>query len=136
IDGHVAYIERTKNNEPLTVPLNNLARAVLDHVRGQCPTHVFSYRGRPLRCVNTRAWRRALKRAKIDNFRWHDLRHTWASWLRQKGVPTWALKELAGWRSESMANRYAHINAEHLAPYAELSIISDIPDFSEGLKRS
>jgi len=137
IDGNVARIERTKNDEPLTVPLNNLARAVLAHVQGQCPTHVFGYRGRPLKRVNARAWRNALRRAGIENFRWHDLRHTWASWLRQKGVPTWALQGLAGWKSESMANRYAHINVDHLRPFASvLDTLSDTPDFSEELKNA
>ncbi|WP_407699095.1 tyrosine-type recombinase/integrase [Sphingopyxis solisilvae] len=33
----------------------------------------------------------------ITDFRWHDLRHTWASWLRQNDVPTWVLQELGGW---------------------------------------
>jgi len=118
-----SYRARTKNDEPLTAPLNNLARAVLVHVQGQCPTHVFSYRGRPLKRVNARAWR--------------NLRHTWASWLRQKGVPTWALQGLAGWKSESMANRYAHINVDHLRPFASvLDTLLDTPDFSEELKNA
>ncbi len=52
-------------------------------------------------------------------FRWHDLRHTWASWLRQSDVPTWVLQELGGGKSGSMVRRYAHMSVKHLAPYAD-----------------
>ncbi|CQI88869.1 Integrase family protein [Yersinia rohdei] len=43
----------------------------------------------------------------IDNFRFHDLRHTWASWLVQAGVPLSALQEMGGWESIEMVQRYA-----------------------------
>nr|PZN75054.1 MAG: hypothetical protein DIU57_18595 [Pseudomonadota bacterium] len=38
----------------------------------------------------------------------------------RKGVPTWALQELGRWKSESTVERYAHINADHLAPYVKV----------------
>ena len=81
--------------------------------------HVFTFKGRPLGQVNTKTWRDALGRAGITDFRWHDLRHTWASWLRQNDVPTWVLQELGGWKSETMVRRYAHMSTKHLAPYAD-----------------
>src|SRR3546814_8696789 len=88
----------TKNGSALGVPLNEVALAVLQRQWGKHPTHVFTYRGNPLRSANTRKWRAALKTCGIEDFRWHDLRHTWASWLRQNDVPTWVLQELG--RSE------------------------------------
>ncbi|RYD65691.1 MAG: hypothetical protein EOP58_06960 [Sphingomonadales bacterium] len=54
--------------------------------------------------------------------RWHGLRHTWASWLRQNDVPTWVLQELGGWKSDTMVRRYAHMSVKHLQPYADLLI--------------
>lgn len=109
----------TKNGEALGVPLNDIALGVLERQLGKHRSHVFTYKGRPLRTANTRAWRAALKACGIKNFRWHDLRHTWATWLRQNDVPTWVLQELGGWKSESMVRRYAHMSVKHLAPYAD-----------------
>lgn len=109
----------TKNGEALGVPLNDLAMAVLERQQGKHATRVFTFRGNPLRSANTRAWRAALERAGIEDFRWHDLRHTWASWLRQNDVPTWVLQELGGWKSESMVRRYAHMSVKHLQPFAD-----------------
>ena len=109
----------TKNGEALGVPLNAVALGVLERQMGKHTTSVFTYRGRPLRSANTRSWRAALKESGIEDFRWHDLRHTWASWLRQNDVPTWVLQELGGWKSEAMVRRYAHLSVKHLAPYAD-----------------
>ena len=86
---------------------------------GKHPTHVFSFQGKPIKQVSTKAWYAALERADIEDFRWHDLRHTWASWHVQNGTPLQSLQELGGWESSEMVRRYAHFSAEHLAPYAD-----------------
>ncbi|CAN5254683.1 site-specific integrase [soil metagenome] len=121
LDRHMLMIEHgdTKNGEALGVPLNDVAMAVLERQQGKHETNVFTFRGKPLRSANTRAWRAALVKSGITNFRWHDLRHTWASWLRQNDVPTWVLQELGGWKSETMVRRYAHMSVKHLQPYAD-----------------
>lgn len=111
--------DETKNRKPLSVPLNKAARSVLDAQAGLHPEYVFAYHGRPVWQVNTGAWRKALKAAGITNFRWHDLRHTWASWHAQAGTPTNVIQELGGWSSYEMVRRYAHLSVAHLAPYAE-----------------
>ena len=79
----------------------------------------FTFRGNPVQQVNTRAWKLALERAGIKDFRWHDLRHTWASWHVQSGTPLQVLQELGGWSCYEMVLRYAHLSAGHLADYAE-----------------
>lgn len=62
---------------------------------------------------------RTPKRAGITDFRFHDLRHTWASCLVQAGVPLSALQEMGGWESIEMVRRYAHLAPNHLAEHAK-----------------
>jgi len=69
--------------------------------------------------ANTKAWRKALRRAGIENFRWHDLRHTWASWHVQNGTPLYVLQEMGAWESEAMVRRYAHLAPATLQRHAE-----------------
>lgn len=111
--------DQAKARKAIAVPLNDTAMQVLRDQRGKHATSVFTYEGQRIKQVSTRAWHRALKRAGIEDFRWHDLRHTWASWHMQSGTPLFALQELGGWESERMVRRYAHLAAEHLAAYVE-----------------
>ena len=80
---------------------------------------VFTYQGNQVTQVNTKAWKLRLERTGITDFRWHDLRHTWASWHIQAGTPLVVLQELGGWESADMVRRYAHLAVDHLAEYAE-----------------
>ena len=57
--------------------------------------------------------------AGVEDFRWHDLRHTWASWHARNGTPLYALQETGGWQTPAMVRRYAHLAPAHLAPRAE-----------------
>jgi integrase len=107
--------EDAKNGDDLHVSLNDLAIEVLERQRGKHPEHVFTYQGKPIRWPNTRGWRAALVRAGIENFRWHDLRHTWASWLVQHGTPLYDLQEMGGWKSAEMVRRYAHLAPAQMA---------------------
>ena len=62
----------------------------------------------------TKAFKAALDRAGIENFHWHDLRHTFATWHRQAGTPTYELQKLGGWKTGAMVERYAHLAPEAL----------------------
>lgn len=72
-----------------------------------------------MRVDSNKAWKSALVRAGIENFRFHDLRHTWASWLVQAGVPLSILQEMGGWESIEMVRRYAHLAPNHLTEHAK-----------------
>jgi integrase len=88
--------------------------SVLRKQLGKHPTQVFTFRGAPIANVNTKAWKGALRRAGIEDFRWHDLRHTFATWHRQAGTPTHELQRLGGWKTGAMVERYAHVAPEAL----------------------
>ena len=103
-----------KNGKPHSVPLNETALAVLRRQIGKHPSRVFTFRGEPIQQVNTKAWTFALARAGIEDFKWHDLRHTIATWHRQVGTPTHELQRLGGWKTEAMVARYAHVAPEAL----------------------
>lgn len=87
---------------------------------GKDPKAVFTYKGKPVTQVNTKAWYKALDRAGIEDFRWHDLRHTWASWLTQQGVPLNVIQEMGAWESAEMVRRYAHLAPEQFAKHARV----------------
>jgi len=106
--------EQHKNGAAHSVPLNDAAMDVLVRRQGDHPTHVFVYGGNPIVQVSTKAWRNALNRAGIEDFRWHDLRHTFATWHREVGTPTYELQRLGGWKTQAMVERYAHLDPEGL----------------------
>lgn len=116
----VAWIhaDQAKNGKAIPVPLNPEAMAVVREQIGKHLAVVFTFEGRPILQPNTKAWRKALERAGIENFRWHDLRHTWASWHVQAGTPLHVLQELGGWETPAMVRRYTHLAPEHLAEHA------------------
>jgi integrase len=109
--------EDMKNGNPQAVPLNDDAMRVLISRHGAHPVYVFTYKGKKIIQASTAAWYKALARAGIHDFRWHDLRHTWASWHIQSGTPLLALQELGGWESSEMVRRYAHFSITNLAKY-------------------
>jgi integrase len=75
--------------------------------------------GERIKAIPSKMWKKALLKAGIENFRWHDLRHTWATWLRQSGkVGLDVIQEMGGWKSAVMVQRYAHLDVEHLATSA------------------
>jgi integrase len=110
--------DQAKARRAIPVPFSEAALEVVTRQQGKHDVHVFTYERNPLKQVSTQAWYKALKRAGIESFCWHDLRHTWASWHVQNGTPLHVLQELGGWETPSMVRRYAHLAADHLAAYA------------------
>lgn len=125
----VAWIhpDQAKARRAIAVPLNAEAVILIRKQLGKHDKYVFSYNGQRIIQTSTKTWYKGLAAVGIENFRWHDLRHTWASWHVQNGTPLFALQELGGWESPEMVQRYAHLSAEHLAPYADkLSVLRGV----------
>jgi integrase len=111
--------DQAKARKAIAVPLSINAVNVIREQIGKHPTHVFSYHGNSIIQVNTKTWRAALVKVGIKEFRWHDLRHTWASWHVQAGTPLHVLQELGGWECVEMVRKYAHFSSQHLTEYVD-----------------
>ncbi|MCX8580119.1 site-specific integrase [Gilliamella sp. B3482] len=68
--------------------------------------------------IDRRDFSDACELSGIEDFHFHDLRHTWASWHVQAGTPLFTLKELGGWETLEMVKKYAHLNADHMLEFA------------------
>ncbi len=124
----IIHGDASKNEKPIPVPLNDDAMNVLEKCLGQHQERVFVYDGKPVTTAHTKAFKKALVRASITKFRWHDLRHTWASWHVQSGTSLQELQLLGAWRRFDMVLRYAHLSSSHLREAA-----SRITNKGEGL---
>jgi len=113
------HADDVKTNKSLLVPLNDDSMAVLAEQHGKHPRWVFpDANGEPIAAASGATWYAALKEAEITNFKWHDLRHTWASWHVMAGTPLEVLQKLGGWAKLEMVMRYAHLAPSFVASYA------------------
>ena len=102
----VFRLERTKTGRRREVPMNLAAYTAVSELP-RTGSRLFP------RSVRT-AWEGALERSGVEDFRFHDLRHTFASWLVQKGRSLREVKELLGHSSITMTMRYSHLAPDHL----------------------
>lgn len=129
------YADEAKAGRAIGVSLNDAAMQVLytRKALGIRNGYVFNNgNGTRVKSVSGRVWKEALERAGITNFRWHDMRHTWASWLAQAGTPLAVLQEMGGWESIEMVQKYAHLAPVHLAQYAAALDGGIVPGLSGG----
>ncbi len=108
-------LEVTKNGKRREIPIDNtLAEEFNSMPRGLESVYVFTdpRTGEPYKSVQT-SFETALKKAEIRNFRFHDLRHTFASHMAMAGIDLVSVKELLGHKSLSMTIRYAHLAPGH-----------------------
>lgn len=109
---------KAKSQKTRHIPLNSAALALLENWQKQRASDsllVFPSRdGGPFDNVRS-SWEEVLKAAKITKFRWHDMRHTFASLLVMKGVDLNTVRELLGHSDYQMTLRYAHLAPEHKA---------------------
>jgi len=115
---NVLDIPRTKNDEAGHVPLNSDVLAAIRSLSSwrECKGPIFRNQRHPEKPVlsNDHWFKPALAAAGISDFKWHDLRHTFASWLVQDGVPLERVSKLLGHKSLTMTMRYAHLAPNQL----------------------
>jgi integrase len=105
-----------KNDDPVTLPLNGDAMRALAifRTRGDGTGRVVRNEAGETLKVNAHWFVPAVRAAGIKNFHWHDLRHHYASMLRQTGTPLENIAELLGHKGLAMAKRYAHLSISNL----------------------
>ncbi len=118
-------INNTKNGKPRTIPLNKIALDVLlkrSKVRSIKNDFVFLNRnGKKINACNLRtSFYIALRKSRIVNFRWHDLRHSFCTKLSQRGIDLYKIAKLAGHEDVKMTQRYSHHCPESLREGVEV----------------
>lgn len=115
---HVITLEVTKNGERRALPLAGPALGVMEaraKARRSDTDLVFPSSFNPSKPVDlTEPFRTALAAANITDFRWHDLRHTAASYLAMNGASLAEIAEILGHKTLQMVKRYAHLSTEHV----------------------
>ena len=105
--------EQVKNREDRIVILNRVALSVIDSLRKEHDTHVFTYKGSPVTSINNSAWKRARVNVNIP-VRVHDLKHTFGRRLRAAGVSLETRKILLGHRNGDITSHYSAPELEEL----------------------
>jgi len=108
-------VTNTKNNESRVIPINEtLHEHLLALSEKSCGAYVFSDRnGHPFGDIK-KGFSSALKRAGIEDFRFHDLRHTCGSHLVMRGVDLRTVQQVLGHKQIRMTMRYSHLSPEHV----------------------
>lgn len=113
----VVTADNAKSGKARPLPLNDEAVKIITSCDPDSD-YVFSRNGGKANQISRGEFSRALNRVGITDFRFHDLRHTWASWHVQNGTPLMMLKEMGGWEKLEMVNKYAHLSTKHLSKFS------------------
>ena len=116
----IITLHHTKNGERRILPISNHVLPLLQaHHKAKHSDYVFPS-PRHNRPLNVRiAWESAIAKAKIEDFRFHDLRHSAASYLAMNGATTSEIAEVLGHKTLSMVKRYSHLSEAHTASVVE-----------------
>lgn len=115
-------VQQSKNKTKRTVPLNHAAMAILRSRIRSTKTNVVFYTKRHAPLRESPVWhvfKAASTRAKVENIRLHDLRHTFATRLVQSGQDLYGVQRLLGHKTAAMTQRYAHHSSESLRAVVE-----------------
>jgi integrase len=122
LERRVAVLLNTKNGDRRSVPIVPEVAELLREqgkVRKLGNDQVFVSEGPADVWRFDKAWYQALKISKVKDFRWHDLRHTAASYLAMSGATTAEIAAVLGHRTLQMVKRYAHLSDQHTGQVIE-----------------
>jgi integrase len=136
-------VPQSKHGQARRVPLNSIVRSVLFDLGGrrERPDDAGELVFRPRPKQSDSFFPKAVERARtalrdrnvacphLDTYVWHSNRHTFASRLAMAGVPPLTIKELGGWKTMVMVQRYAHLAPGHL--HAAVERLVSTPDTAE-----
>jgi len=118
----VIILRKTKNKETRSIPLKGQALSILSDMKRvrRIDTDLVFPGNNPLSPIEFRKhWVQALKTARIENFKFHDLRHTAASYLAMNGASLMEISAILGHKTLEMVKRYAHLTEAHTAEIVE-----------------
>lgn len=104
-------IDKSKNGSKRIIPMNNTVYSTIKAIPRRLGTpFVFHTKGGKPYMNVSKIFAKVIKETHIDNFRFHDLRHTCASWLVLNGVDLYTVSKILGHKSIEMTQRYAHLS--------------------------
>jgi integrase len=109
-----AYVKTSKNGQPKVLPLTDTVVKELTRFRQQDSSLIFNSEIKLDKAFHfNKQWKKALVEAKVEDFTFHCLRHTCASYLAQSGASLLEIADVLGHKQISVTKRYAHLCIDH-----------------------
>ena len=118
----IGILHHTKNGERRPIPIKGLAQNLLielSKVRHIKNDQIFCHANGRVPFRYTKSWQKAVKAAGVEDFRFHDCRHTAASYAAMNGASLLEIAELLGHKTLQMVKRYSHLSDQHVADVGE-----------------
>ena len=115
INGNKAWInaDESKSGRAIAVPLNKRCLDLLSNIKKE-NEYVFTYAGKQISRASNTGRYNALKRAGLEGYTWHSIRHSWASNHAISGTPLHTLQVLGGWADTNIVTKhYAHLSDDY-----------------------
>lgn len=112
LEAKVYMVPLSKSGEALRLPMHSQVQEILKGLPRNGADVFAETDGKPPRDF-THTFTKAARSAGIQDLHFHDLRHTWASRMAMAGVDLLTIKELGGWKTIQMVQRYAHLSPDH-----------------------